>query len=66
MFEDEFERPALQEVWPILAALAALFILTAAILYPLLGKGLPLARRLAEGWRGGDLKDEERGAAPGE
>jgi hypothetical protein len=23
MFNDEFERPALQEVWPILAALAA-------------------------------------------
>jgi hypothetical protein len=66
MFADEFERQALQEVWLILAALAALFVLTAAIFYPLLGDWRPLARRLGAAWRAGELDAEEKRARQGE
>jgi hypothetical protein len=61
MFTDELARQALQEVWPILAALVALFILAATIFYPLLGPRRPLARRVEDAVRPGELDAEEKG-----
>jgi hypothetical protein len=59
MFTDEVARQALQDVWPIVAGLAALFVFTAAVFYPLLGDRRPLVRRLGDAWRTGESDAEE-------